>query len=72
MRQTGGMPDLLGPGQRLLTPLLGLIGIAQSPEDLRQPGEVGDPEMIPTTEGRGGGLRRVAEGQTLLEMGPSR
>ena len=28
IRQTGGMPDLLGQGQRLLTPLLGLVRIA--------------------------------------------
>ena len=37
------MPDLLGQGQRLLTPLLGLVRIAQRPEDLREPGEVCSP-----------------------------
>ena len=36
----GVCSHLLGQGQRLLTPLLGLVGIAQLPEELRHPGEV--------------------------------
>jgi hypothetical protein len=44
------MPELLGLGQQLRIPLLGLVRIAQFPEDLHHPGEVGDPEMRPLVE----------------------
>ena len=39
IRQAGGMLQLPGQGQRLLTPLPGLVPIAQPPQDLRDPGE---------------------------------
>jgi hypothetical protein len=54
-RQGGGMPHLLGQGQRLLTPLLRLVGIAQPPEDRRKPDQVLDPGRMPTAEGGSGG-----------------
>jgi len=44
------MFELLGQGQRLLTPLL---GIAQAPEKLGHEDELGDPEMMPPMVGRG-------------------
>src|SRR4029453_16001459 len=64
------MPELLGQGQRLLTPLLGLVGIPQLPEGAENPGIACEPGVQPTREERGGGRRDSRELQTLLKVGP--
>ena len=58
----------MGQGQGLLTPLLGLVTIAQLHPELRDPGEGCDPWMISTVEGGAEGLPWVAEAQALLQM----
>ena len=62
---------MLGQGQRLRAPLLGLISIAHLPEELHHPAEVGDLQIrMSTMEGRGG--RQAAchcRKQTVLQVG---
>src|SRR4030095_4428956 len=63
------MPELLGQGQRLLTPLLGLVGIPQLPEWSENPCIACEPGVKPTSEEWGGGRRDSRELQTLLKVG---
>jgi hypothetical protein len=64
------MPEVLGQGPRLLTPLLGLVGIPQLPEGAEYPGIAGEPGVQPPSEERGGGRRDRSALQTLLQVGP--
>ena len=66
------MTEVLGQGQRLLTPLLGLVGIAQLPEGSENPRIAGDPGVQPTGKEQGGGRRDGRELQTLLKVGTGR
>src|SRR5215510_15049214 len=66
------MTELLGQGQRLLTPLLGLVGITQLPEWSENPRIACDPGVKPTSEEWGGGRRDSRDLQTLLEVGTGR
>ena len=69
-RQTGRMLHLLGPRQRFLTPLLGLVRIAQHPESQREGDEGGDPGLIPSGEERERGLVGVGRGADFAPDGP--
>jgi hypothetical protein len=70
MRQSGRMLQLLGQGQRPLSLQLGLIGRALLPEDLRHPCQVCNSKMMPTTDGGGRERRRIATGETWLQVSP--
>ena len=55
IHQTGDVPGLLGLRQGFLAPLLGLVRIAQRPQDPRELGESHDPALMPTAEDGLGG-----------------
>ena len=64
------MLHLLGPGDRLLRPLLGLGGIAQRPQHARQPDPQGHLGHHATMEERREGWHSGREATAVLQLGP--
>ena len=67
-RHTGRVRQLAGQGQRLVTPLQGLVRIAKRPQDLGETAEAKDPLMGLGEEALGAVLRGGVEGDALLQM----
>ncbi len=70
VRETVGMGDFLGQGQRLLAPPQGLRRIAETPQRERRIGQAPHPWRLTKTERQGLLRCRVGEGDPLREVPP--
>ena len=70
MRETVGMGECLGQGQRLLAPPQGLRRIAQTPQRERRIGQAPHPWGLTKPERQGLLRRRIGEGDPLREVPP--